>query len=377
MPFRLLDLLLLICLSQGFIFGFTVLFSSFFRAKANSYLAYAIILIAVIGIAEWLSGWNFDDQYYLVDLLGDDVPWILLFGVPLFFYFLHSVGHPLAENKRRYWLFFLFLLFLGLNLLINLDVDFGLLRIPAIERVMMIVYDAEFYLALLYNIGLSTWSYFIIRNSSVNEVNKKWLRRIWLFSAILILLWLLIVILPIGSDFGSSVPNYYIWSAVSFFIFWLMYQGLFQLQLAKDQTAIQQLLKKKESGIGPESTPSPLSPDSAHFQRLEALMQQEHLYRNPNLGRDLLAERLNISTGYLSQLTNQASGKNFTQYINDYRIADVKQMMLDPDFGNYSLLAIGMEAGFRSKSAFYTTFRKSTGMTPSEFKKKQEKVLIP
>ena len=104
-----------------------------------------------------------------------------------------------------------------------------------------------------------------------------------------------------------------------------------------------------------------------YFHRLEQLMQRDHLYRDPQLNRDIVAEKLGISSGYLSQQLSACSGINFSEYINQYRVAEVKRLLLDPTFKTYSLLAIGYEAGFNSKSTFYATFKKVTGLSPSVY----------
>ena len=109
----MLDILILISLSQGIIFGLVVLLGKLFKDKANKHLAFSVILISIIGLEKWLSMWGFEEKYLLIDILGDDIPWILLFFVPLLIYFLKSVDHPLA-NSRKLWLltipFFIFLM---------------------------------------------------------------------------------------------------------------------------------------------------------------------------------------------------------------------------------------------------------------------------
>ena len=100
-------------------------------------------------------------------------------------------------------------------------------------------------------------------------------------------------------------------------------------------------------------------------------MDEEKLYRNPDLNRDVVAEKLNMSVGYLSQLITASTDSNFTSLINNYRVADVKRMLLNTDFDKYSIVAIGLEAGFKSKSSFYSVFKKKTGYTPNEFKVQQ------
>ena len=374
MNINLIDILVLVALSQGFLFGFVLLFSPFFKATANKYLAFSVILISIIGLNEWLSNWNFDDQYYFIDFFGDDTPWILLFYVPMFLYFVKSTGHSFGSSKWRGFLLLPFLIFLVLNIVINLDVDFGVYQIPRIERFMDIVYTVEFYTALIFSIVLCIAAYWVILRSEMAETDKVWLKRIWIFTSMLILFWLIIVLLPISLFGGNRTLDYALWIAVSCFIYWIIYKGLFQFKLAQDQSAIHAILQSERQPSSEFKQPSAttntpnFTEDNTYFQNLQQLIEKEHIYRNADLSRDMVAETLGISPGYLSQLVNTVTGDNFTTFVNHYRVEEVKKMLLDPGFDQYSLLAIGMEAGFKSKSAFYTTFKKETGLTPSAFK---------
>lgn len=92
-------------------------------------------------------------------------------------------------------------------------------------------------------------------------------------------------------------------------------------------------------------------------------------YLEPDLTLPKLAEELNISTHHLSQVINEKHERNFADFINSYRVAEVKRKIQDPEFKNYSLLGIAFESGFNSKSAFNRVFKNQTGMTPSEFRK--------
>ena len=79
-----------------------------------------------------------------------------------------------------------------------------------------------------------------------------------------------------------------------------------------------------------------------------------------------LAQKLNILPHTLSQLINENLGKNFSSFLNEYRIEAAKKMMQTHSY--FSLDAIASECGFNSKSTFYSSFKKSTGTTPSKFK---------
>jgi len=71
----------------------------------------------------------------------------------------------------------------------------------------------------------------------------------------------------------------------------------------------------------------------------------------------------------LSKLINNYSEYNFSDYINSLRVAQAKALLKDDDFDNYTIVAIGLECGFNSRSTFYTAFKKFTDLTPSEYRK--------
>lgn len=362
MDIKLLDLVILVSLVQGFVFGLGILLSKAFRSTPARLLAYSVMMIATIGLNIWLSRWDFDEQYYFIDFFGDDVPWMLLYYIPLFLFFLESIEHPLRWSKRRWWLFSPFVLFLGLNIFINLEVDFGWYAIAGMEEVMEIVYAAEFFSALGYSLFLASMSYWLVWRGRDPSEARTWLKKIWWISTGLILFWLFLILLPSGVFGGDQTVDYLLWGAISGFIYWTAYKGLYQFKLPH-------VAPLPEPPAIPTTEARSFSPDNPHFLRLEKLMQEEELYRDSSLGRDALAERLGISAGYLSQLINSVTGENIAHYINHYRVEAVKKMIQDPEFSRYSLLALGEEAGFSSKSAFYTTFKKKVGMTPNAFRK--------
>ena len=87
-------------------------------------------------------------------------------------------------------------------------------------------------------------------------------------------------------------------------------------------------------------------------------MLRQQPYLEPELTLSELAKQLNISTSKLSQTINNGLGKNFNDFINEYRVEAVKKMMLDEKKSNFSLLGIAQECGFNSKATFNRTFKK-------------------
>jgi AraC-like DNA-binding protein len=65
--------------------------------------------------------------------------------------------------------------------------------------------------------------------------------------------------------------------------------------------------------------------------------------------------------------------KNFRDLINHYRIEEAKNSLTNPKKNDSSILEIAYEVGFNSKEVFNRCFKKYTGMTPSEYKRKEQK----
>lgn len=100
---------------------------------------------------------------------------------------------------------------------------------------------------------------------------------------------------------------------------------------------------------------------------LKQLMEKQALYKQADLKLDQLAQAANVTSHTLSQYLNDNLGKTFSLYINEYRInAACELLQTDHQF---TLEGIGYEVGFRSKSNFYSSFKKMKECTPSQFLK--------
>ncbi len=116
---------------------------------------------------------------------------------------------------------------------------------------------------------------------------------------------------------------------------------------------------------------SGLHPATREKLRLELLscMEKEKLYLNPELSILDVSRKLETQRHYITQILNNDMKKNFFSFINEYRIEEAKQRLNDNKYSNLTILAIGYDSGFNSKSSFNTLFKKYVGMTPSEYRK--------
>ncbi|WP_170245942.1 helix-turn-helix domain-containing protein [Tenacibaculum adriaticum] len=87
------------------------------------------------------------------------------------------------------------------------------------------------------------------------------------------------------------------------------------------------------------------------LNKLKKLMEKEKLYKKSNLKLNDVAKELNITSNRLSQLLNENIGKSFTLFLNEYRIKEAKQLLIN--YNKFTIEAIGYEAGFSSKSSFF------------------------
>jgi AraC-like DNA-binding protein len=98
-------------------------------------------------------------------------------------------------------------------------------------------------------------------------------------------------------------------------------------------------------------------------------LQTKKPYLNPDYSLQMMAEDLQISRHKLSYIINIGLQKNFYKLINEFRVNEVKEMLFNPEYQHYSLLGIGLECGFNSKTSFNRIFKEETGFTPTEYKK--------
>ncbi|MCE8043742.1 AraC family transcriptional regulator [Halomonas daqingensis] len=102
------------------------------------------------------------------------------------------------------------------------------------------------------------------------------------------------------------------------------------------------------------------------LMRLEYHMRHTAPHLDANLTVQQLARQLNVPTRELSRAINQGLGKNFFEFVSDYRIAEARRRLIADT--NQTILQVMYDSGFNSKSVFNTAFKRATGMTPREFR---------
>ena len=104
----------------------------------------------------------------------------------------------------------------------------------------------------------------------------------------------------------------------------------------------------------------------SYIQNIESYMDEEKPYLNPDITIEELARDLEMSVNDLSVTLNRHFQLNFFEFINQYRVREAKTLLLSK--ANTTITDLFYEAGFNTKSVFYSAFKKSEGVTPSQYR---------
>jgi AraC-like DNA-binding protein len=215
--------------------------------------------------------------------------------------------------------------------------------------------------------------------SAIEKINLAWLQYL-----ILGISFIWIVVISVGvflSDYfklKNVDSDIFVFTAVVIFVCFLGFFGLrqthiftpriIQLNHSQDEQP-STLIEKKEYEKYAKSGLKDTDAEQLH-KKLNEYMRMEKPYLDSEISLTKLGESFGVHSNYLSQVINDRESKNFYDYINGYRIDEFKQMVSDPKNQKLTIMALALECGFNSKSAFNNCFKKLTNQTPSEYMKR-------
>ncbi len=140
---------------------------------------------------------------------------------------------------------------------------------------------------------------------------------------------------------------------------WGLRQSPGLAELAADADAHDEIthVKYEKSALDPERA-------DRIARKLHVAMDRDQLFRDANLSLMGLSQHVGVTTNYVSQTLNAHLGISFFDFVNGWRVEASKPMIVQ---GDQPITLIAYEAGFNSRSSFYTAFKKNTGMTPSQY----------
>ena len=363
MNFNFYNSLILAGIVQGLIFGVAALQQPRLRHQ-SSYFLLAIVLVYSLSNLQFyicdIGAASYEDMFRYFY-----VPWGNLVPPLLYFYVMNYLDSDRKISTAERWLFapFIvsFIISLVYKILVWLD---DAVSIPVLRNYME-SYD-ELLSAAFHLIIIMVLIYKLIQYQRATDHFERrhikrqigWLKATMIALLVGVLLWITLVF---AYMFVPGEFNFYpLWITMATLIYWLGHIGIYKYGIIQERM---QIRKRKLK----EPSKKQLANKNKIIEKLENFLVHERQFLDAGLTLERTAKALEISQGHLSKLINQELGMSFKDYVNGLRVEEAKRYLLDDSFSNYTLLAIGLEAGFNSKSAFNSSFKKIAGLTPSQF----------
>jgi AraC-like DNA-binding protein len=337
---------------------------------ANTYLAVLLVMMSIsIVHSEFVIS---EVHKNLIDPYKIREPFLMLV-IPLIWFYVRKLENPGLRFSAHSLMHFLpFLVFMSINIpayfhgststMALFLHNHSLLFNGAIWSVLLIQYSVYLFqiIRLTHNYNDKAEQ----ELSNIEKVDISWLKT-FLVAFILVFILLAIMFAGVIHQFNVDWLTKTVSVVFSISTFVLGYKGIFQRGIfssSETKDNFETLL------FSPENKKTRVV-DEELKNRLLHFMENSKPYREPELTLTSLAKQINMGRNQLSEIINSSMECNFYDFINRFRVEDVKEKLTQSSNQNFTLLAIAFDAGFPSKSTFNTVFKKFTGLTPSEYKK--------
>lgn len=397
--FSLYDLLLLFASFQGVLLLIAIPSIQNYNKYANRWLLLTIFISSVAIFLRLLGGFGAITLSFMKVILFPD--FIIFLYAPVFYIYLNKLLFKAAFqiDRKVIYSFIPFIIqvivYLPLFFLDNRSLQLELMNLNwkiqllfVLTGLLGLVWNAYYWFKCRNTIRFYSQEY--ERNFS-DEHNLHYLHVVLIIQAICLGVWLLTyAIIGFGkitdADVGTVVEQsvdltWLFFSSIIYFVgyFAIHQQEIFNVSTSKT-SSFQAIPSTYKDSITADDTPQEAIEievkelESSVMEGLEELkhtidtyMRKERPYTNPKLSLQELAGKTKMQPHLLSRVINEGYQKNFFDFINSYRVEEFKTRVDNPKYRHYTLLALAFDVGFNSKTAFNRSFKKITGVTPSEY----------
>ncbi|MDX8338795.1 AraC family transcriptional regulator [Draconibacterium sp. IB214405] len=359
---------------QAFLFAIYLIFNKEGKRLSNFFIAIFIMLLAYNVLDFFadliLKRWS-ENITVLLQLF------IYLAAPALYLHIKTSLFPNYKLKTQDLWHTLPFFILLGVVLSL-IVYEIRQENVPAkTERIVGLAFYAVLYLqTFLYlyfaNRQLTKHKEIFFENySNTNTKRYGYISNLILFVAVLFSLSMVNIFTRWVFQFESfSFISYVVITAVLILFCWLIILGLRSPELFIDETEAQPSVQKLVKQNVDNSALKSEDENNKMAERVNQYMKEEEPFLDASLTLHTLAKETKISSRELSILINHHLNKHFFDFVNEYRIEKAMELLTSPDRKEYTVLEILYEVGFNSKSSFNTAFKKHTGFTPTEYRRK-------
>jgi len=390
----------------GFVQGWVYAILLWIRGRREERLSDILLGWVLIGCS--LNIWEYMLGFGGIEILWRELEFFprtlgYLFPVLCYFYLKSQVNAEFRFSRRDIWHAVPFLVFVVYHVSVF---AMGPAFVSEWEKTVHYPYHvetAEFVIGIGIDILYLYWALQLyrqyqawIRNqfSEIDTISFRWFRNFMIAMAVTSLFGLVMTLISLAFNLNFWQDWWDELAGVAL-IYYVSIEGYAQVQVARRLTFRNETVPVQApdpvlvaADTMPISTPTSEAPDAAEdrtapllppdlSERLANLlnyMSTEKPYLDPDLSLADLARRLHTNPVLLSQVINTGTGKNFNDFINEYRVDEFKRQVHDPATTHLSFLGLALNCGFNSKATFNRAFRKFTGNSPGEFLNELKKV---
>lgn len=327
------------------------------KKKANVSLGLLLIMVAFsMGGREIVS--YYTDLPAIPDRLFRINVFLFAFG-PLLHLYIAFITEP---RKSLHPLLSIHLLPMGLAILLSLsDLSDTVVSILDVLKILHVLLYSLWAILKINKIEKTIVQVY----SSIPGGGVRWIKNLvlWFLGTFIYLSVIGIIILLSENQLHSFFTDELFILIITVWIITFWYKGMRQPEI----------LNLTLTGRDKKYSHSRLTDDikNRHYRALTDYINESRIFLDYNLTIKDLSDSLNIPLADLSQVINEIGKAGFFDFINRFRVEEFIGRLKQGDDQSITILGLALECGFNSKSAFYSAFKKETGLSPGQYKKEK------
>ncbi|MEI9921049.1 MAG: helix-turn-helix domain-containing protein [Bacteroidota bacterium] len=359
---NLLTVLVSTAAVQGIISGILFIVLQKNHSLQNKLLSFLIILLsmALINLVLMDSGIRY--QSVVLNLMAYIVPWLLpmAIGPVLYFYVTSGIDHQfqLSRHRRHLYPIVVDLLPYAAGIVLVLGLITHLITNESQWRFVIDEYNV--YTDVIRWISLTTYVMLSSRRlkDAVSDEDVNWFRNVIIAFSVFQAIWLLHLLPYLSPSFRNQfldlITWYPIYIPLAILVYWLSVNGYIRMSRP----------------VAKKTLLMPVDAAGSTFRVLVSAMEDDRLFLDPEMSVAKLSDHVKVSQKTISAVLNQHRGISFNQFVNSYRVEELKRRLKSPEHRNLTISGLGLECGFNSSATMQRAFRQLAKCSPREYQLK-------